>query len=609
MCGIAGLVDPAGIDERLLTRMSAAVVHRGPDDHGSRAWADHGVGLVHRRLSIIDLSEAGRNPLANEDGSVWVVHNGEIYNHEELRRELEDAGHRFSSRCDTEVLVHAYEEWGDDHVERLRGMFAYALYDRRRPDAPRVLLVRDRLGVKPMHVAWDGTRLAFASELAPLRGLPWVDLGIDHQALSEYFAFQCVPAPRTIHRGIRKLGPGQMLVLEAGEVRRRTYWDVAAIQRADDVSAEEAVELAERLCADAVRAHTIADVPVGLFLSGGLDSSAVAAFLGSSETRAFTAGFDVAEHSETSYAELVAGHLGLPHVVAEVGISAVEGALAEVVTTYDEPFADGSAVPTRRVSEVARREVKVVLSGDGGDEVFLGYRWHQRWLQGNRVEVVPRPLRRAAVSAVSVVPRVRRSWVAGLGDDSFERYARLRELFSPSQIDAVLAPEVRGELDGADPRAHLREAWHEDLDPVTRIQVADLATYLPDDILTKVDRASMAVGLEVRPPLVDHRLVEGVLALPPQARVPLGEPKGLLKRAVGSRLPREILERPKKGFSAPWDVWMRTLGGKVRSEVSQGAAVQSGLLRPDAVDALGATATGAHLWSLLVLEHWVRRES
>ena len=605
MCGVAGLVDPGGIDEDLLRGMSKAVAHRGPDDDGFLMWADHGVGLVHRRLSIIDLSPAGRNPLANEDDTVWVVHNGEIYNHEELRRELEGAGHRFSSRCDTEVLVHAYEEWGDEHVARLRGMFAYALYDRRRA-TPRVLLVRDRLGVKPLHVAWDGTRLAFASEPAPLRGLPWVDLDLDHQALVEFLAYQCVPAPRTIHRGIGKLRPGELLVFEDGEVERRTYWDVAKVRSTDGVSPDEAVERAAGLFADAVQAHTIADVPVGLFLSGGLDSSSVAAFLGSKETRAFTIGFDVGEHSETPYAAAVARHLGLPHSIEDVSVTAVEGALAEVVATYDEPFADGSAVPTRRVSELAHRQVKVVLSGDGGDEVFLGYRWHRRWLQGNRFEVVPRSVRRAAVSAVSAVPRVRRSWLAGLGDPAFDRYARLRELFSPAQIGAVLSPALGVALGPIDPRAHLRQAWHEDLDPVTRIQVADLATYLPDDILTKVDRASMAVGLEVRPPLVDHRLVEGILALPPEVRVPLGEPKGLLKRVVGTRLPREILDRPKRGFSAPWDAWMGTLGPWARERLADGAAVQAGILRPDAVDVLGRDASGARLWSMLVLEQWCR---
>ncbi len=608
MCGIAGYLEPDGADPVALQRMCDALAHRGPDDAGVRVWEDHGVGLAHRRLSIIDLSPAGRNPMANEDESIWVVHNGEIYNHRELRRQLESAGHRFRSHSDTEVLAHSYEEWGLAHIERLRGMFAYAIYDRRGA-SPRVLLVRDRLGIKPLHYAWDGGRLAFASELKAFCAVPWVDRSPDRGALADYLTLQYVPAPKTAYSGIRKLGPGQLLVCDGLRMAIETYWDVRP-SSADTAGAADAVAIVRDALEDAVAAHMVADVPVGLFLSGGVDSSAVASVMaGLTElpVRAYSIGFDVAEHSETSYATLVAERLGLDHSVRTMGVGAVRDSLERVAAMYDEPFADGSAVPTLRVSELASEDVKVVLSGDGGDEVFAGYRWYDRWLQGNRVEILPKGIRRAAFGALGALPgegRVRR--LADLAGDGLERYAGLIELFSRRTKRNVLAPSMVADLDGADDYWHLREHWREELDPITRVQVLDLKTYLPGDILTKVDRASMSVSLEVRPPLLDHRLVEVVFGLPASARVPGGRSKGLLKDAMASRLPDEILARPKKGFSAPWNAWLPELRSWAASELRDGAAVQGQILAPDPLDRLGGRQSGARAWALLVLERWCR---
>jgi asparagine synthase (glutamine-hydrolysing) len=588
--------------------MCDSMAHRGPDDAGAQVWPEDGVALGHLRLSIIDLSPAGRNPMPNEDATVWVVHNGEIYNYRALRDELERAGHRFRSHSDTEVLVHAYEEWGDGHVARMRGMFAYAIVDRRR-GAPRVLLVRDRIGIKPMHYAWDGDRFAFASELAPFRALPWVDGSVDRAALADFLTLSYIPAPRTAFTGIRKLGPGQLLSFERGRVEVRTYWDVHP-SAGNGATPGDVVEALRDQLSDAIAAHLVADVPVGVFLSGGLDSSAVASVmteLAGRPPRAYSIGFDVAEHSETSSAALVAERLGLDHTVRTVGVDAVRDAVERVVAMHGEPFGDGSSVPTLRVAEIARRDVKVVLSGDGGDEVFAGYRWYQRWLQGDRLEALPRPIRRAVFGSLAVLPgegRLRR--LADVGNGGLDRYAGLIELFSRPTKRSILSLELAAELDGADDYWHLREHWREDLDPLTRVQYLDLKTYLPGDILTKVDRASMAVSLEVRPPLLDHRLVEAMFSLPAAVRVPGGRSKGLLKDAMAGRLPDEILGRPKKGFSAPWEAWLPELRTWAANELRDGAAVQGGILAPDPMSKVGKRLPGARVWALLVLERWCR---
>ena len=612
MCGIAGYVDQEGVPPAVLRAMRVAIAHRGPDDTGERIWPDHGVGLAHARLSIVDLSPAGRNPMANEDGTVWVVHNGEIYNHADLRRELEAAGHRFSSACDTEAIVHAYEEWGDAHMHRLRGMFAYAIYDRRAADRPRLLLVRDRLGIKPLHYAWDGRRLVFGSEPKALLSVPDLDRRPDLAALADYLVHQYVPTPATAWRGIRKLAPGELLSLEAGEVHHRTWWDVEPAVGGGDVTPDEATRSVLDHLDDAVVAHLMADVPVGVFLSGGVDSGAIAAAVRAVShegATAFTVGFDVESHSELEAAAELARQLGLPHRGERVGHDQVPSALDRVASMYDEPFGDGSAVPTRLLSELARGSVKVALSGDGGDEVFGGYRRYARWRRTLRLDAAPAPVRRLVAGAARSVPTGRLAVLEEADRDPLERYARLATLFSAVQLRSIGGPALRVLMDdGHDPLAHFRRWWRSDLDPITRVQYLDLKTYLPDDILTKVDRAAMSVGLEVRPPLLDHRLVEHVFSLPTDVRLPEGEPKGILRRAIAGRLPTEVLGRRKKGFSAPWDAWMGRLDAWARDELRDGAAVRAGILAPDPIARLEG-GRGSHVWSLLVLERWCRGET
>jgi asparagine synthase (glutamine-hydrolysing) len=551
--------------------------------------------------------------MANEDRTVWVVHNGEIYNHAHLRRELEAAGHRFASTCDTEAIVHAYEEWGDAHVHRLRGMFAYAVYDRRAADRPRLLLVRDRLGIKPLHYGWDGRRLVFASEPKAILAVPDLDRRPDVGALADYLVHQYVPAPATAWRGIRKLGPGETLTFEAGRLRIGGWWDLEPTPDGDGPTADEAARSVLRHLDDAVVAHLMADVPIGVFLSGGIDSGAVAAAVAAAVSArstepatAFTVGFDVEAHSELVEAAEVAAGLGLPHETRRVRNDDVPAALDRMVAMYDEPFGDGSAVPTRRVSELARGTVKVALSGDGGDEVFGGYGRYARWVRSLRLDAAPARVRRLVAGAARSIPSGRLAVLEEADRDPLERYARLATLFTPAQLHAVAGPALRDVLDdGHDPLAHLRRWWRPDLDPITRVQYLDLKTYLPDDILTKVDRAAMSVGLELRPPLLDHRLVEYVLSLPSGVRLPGREPKGLLKRAMEGRLPRQVLERRKKGFSAPWDAWMGSLDDWAAGELRAGAAVRAGILAPEALAALDG-GRGSHVWSLLVLERWCR---
>ncbi len=606
MCGIAGFaVEPGAADVEVLEAMCARLAHRGPDDADAKAWNDQGVGLGHRRLSIIDPSPAGRNPMSNEDATVWVVHNGEIYNHRELRRELERAGHRFASHSDTEVIVHGYEEWGDDHVHRLRGMFAYALYDRRRV-SPRLMLVRDRFGIKPLHYVWDGERLAFASEIKAMLTLPWVDARADPAAIEDYLVHGYLPAPMTAFGSVRKVRPGERLVIEAGTLRTDRYWRLE-VPSAPGTNGDDAAERVRHRLADAVKRHLVSDVPVGLFLSGGLDSSSVAAMMREATDgpiRAYSIGFDVPEHSETHYAALVADRFGFDLRTRTVAVDDAVSALDHVARIHDEPFADASFLPTYRVSELARRDVKVTLSGDGGDEVFGGYWWYGAWLRSVHAGALPMPVRRTA-SRIVALPRLRDvTWLRDLDAAPLERYAALVELFPPAMARGLLAPGIARDLEGRDARWHLREHWNDDLDPLTRAQVVDLNTYLPGDILTKVDRASMAVSLEVRPPLLDHQLVEAVLAMPPSVR---GNDKALLKRAMAGRIPDAILQRPKKGFSVPWKVWLGQIRDWAQDELRDGAAVQAGVLGPDPGRKVGTERVGPRLWSLLVLERWCRQ--
>ncbi len=618
MCGICGVVDfhrPEAVDPRVLSAMNAALRHRGPDEEGTYR-APH-VGLAMRRLRVIDPSGGGQ-PMGNEDGSVWVVYNGEIYNFRELREDLIRRGHRFRARSDTEVIVHAYEEDGEECVARFRGMFAFALWDARRT---RLLLARDRLGVKPLYYRCDGARVAFASELKALLHLPgprWPSL----RSLDLYLTFGYVPSPATIFDGVHKLPPAHVLVAEEGGVRVRRYWDVVLADRSG-MSLEEASRALRRRLEDTVRAHLVSDVPVGAFLSGGLDSSTVVALMSRVSphpVRTFSIGFREGDANELPDARVVAALYGTDHHEVLVEPRAV-GRLPELLRHFDEPFGDSSALPTYLVSEAARAEVTVVLTGDGGDEVFGGYEWQRRHQMTEALRVLPGPLRSVlpALAPLGPWPRERRERVRAFLEDAVrspeDGYLRRMTLFDRGAREALYTREVAQEVAGWDSREVLR-SWIRSLprtDFRNRMLYADTHFYCPEDCLTKVDRMTMAWSLEARVPLLDHGLVEFMGSLPPGWKLHGFTSKYLLRRAVRDLLPPRLLRKRKRGFSIPVGSWLRgPLREAVRDLLLDAAARRRGWFRPEAVERLlrehesGVRDHGHRLYALLALEVWAR---
>ncbi|QDV39715.1 asparagine synthase (glutamine-hydrolyzing) [Tautonia plasticadhaerens] len=627
MCGIAGLIyadRDRPVDPVALKAMGDAIAHRGPDAEGF--LVEPGVGLVHRRLSIIDLS-GGDQPIGNEDGSVQVVFNGEIYNYRDIHRELEGRGHRFRTRSDTEVLVHLYEELGDRLVDRLRGMFAFALWDRPRG---KLLLARDRLGIKPLYVYRDGEKVLFGSELkAILAHGPGLDIAVDPEALEDYLAFGFVPGPRSILKGIEKLPPAH--VLEARTVpwgqHRRRYW--ALDFEPDDRPTPEQWQEAIRAKVDeAVRAHLVADVPVGAFLSGGLDSSVVVALGadGSPEPpRTFSIGFLEEAFSELPYARQVADRFGTRHSEQVVTPDAAE-LLDELAFYFDEPFADASAVPTFLVSRLARRGVKVVLSGDGGDEAFGGYARYRHDLREAAVRgMLPGWFRRSTLGPLARawpkadwLPRPLRAKMAltNLALEPDRAYANSLSLCRPPLRRRLMARDLAAALGGHDPASAIRAPFAAAPagDPLAAMLSADVAVILPDDFLVKVDRASMAHGLEVRPPLLDHELMELAARIPSRWKVRSGEGKWIFKRAFEDRLPSVAVHRRKQGFEIPVDDWLRgPLRALFESSVLDPRARVADLIDQPVAGRLfshhcsGAGRHGNVLWSLLVLARWAAR--
>ncbi len=575
MCGICGTLnwEPA-LDEAALQAMTARIAHRGPDDAGH--WRDDLVALGFRRLSIIDLSPAGQQPMTNEDSSLWLVYNGETYNYPELRTQLLQHGHTFHSQTDSECLLHGYEEWGPQMVARLRGMVAFALWDQ--PNQT-LLLGRDRLGIKPLYYYWDGRRFAFASEIKALTALPAIDLSIDHSALWDYLTYLYVPTPKTVYRHIRQLPPGHTLTIQPGAAPQvREYWDVtnwglplssAPPHLANPAAYShwpQAVEQLREALLEALRLHLIADVPVGLMLSGGLDSSTITAYaqkMPGTQLKSFSIGFDVAEHTELPFARQVAAHCHTDHYERTVTGSSLEAALTQMLTLYDQPFADASGIPTLAVSDLAAQQVKVALSGDGGDELFAGYVWYRLWYDLAAAERLPAALRAPlyerlllpALTPLAGLPKmtalISHFRIDVHGKRGANRYGAMVSRIKSFQKPRLL-PDLAHEFRDYDDYWHYRRYWRDDLDPLSAMQYVDMKTYLPDDILTKVDRASMAVSLELRPPLLDHKLVELVAALPPEFRFD----KRILRAAVADMLPAEIITRPKKGFSVPLLNWL-----------------------------------------------------
>jgi asparagine synthase (glutamine-hydrolysing) len=638
VCGIAGLLDPTGgaIDGGTLGAMTAALAPRGPDAEG--VWTAPGVGLGHRRLKVIDLSEAAAQPMANEDGSVRVVFNGEIYNFADLRVELLALGHTFRSRSDTEVLVHGYEAWGDAVVDRIDGMFAFALWDARHR---RLLAARDRMGKKPLYYAQvvrgggAPPLFAFASELKGLLPVPGLDTGIDSEALARYLVFEYVPPPRSILRGARKLDAGERLVLEAGRApfampQVRRTWDLPFPAHHDPVQ-DEASAAADllTLLRRAVERRLVSDVPLGAFLSGGIDSSAVVSLMteivGADRVKTFSIGFSDRSFDETDHARDVARRLRTDHFEERVDASALIDALPDVASFLDEPLGDASIVPTYLLARFTRRHVTVVLSGDGGDELFAGYPTFTADRAGKLFfDALPRAAQGLAHRAAARLPArtgyfsfdfATHQFLRGGDTPGPRRHQRWLASFLPEEVEEVLAPEVR-RLAGGDPLADVdaRAAAGPARDERDRLMDFYARFYLPGDVNVKVDRAAGAVGLEVRAPFLDTDLVTFACRLPPELRMRRMTSKYLLKRALRGRLPDHILDRRKQGFGVPVARWMRhELAPAVRDELAPAKLAREGLLDPAAVSRVvddhlsGRRDRRKQLWTLFVFERWLAR--
>jgi asparagine synthase (glutamine-hydrolysing) len=623
MCGIAGALGPpeALPQTALVRRMMVAQVHRGPDGGGMHE--DGPVVLGHRRLSIVDLSEAGRQPMTNEDGSVAVVVNGEIYNHLELRRELEQKGHRFRSHSDCEVVAHLYEELGARTPERLRGMFAFAVWDRRRR---RLLLARDRFGEKPLVYARVGDTFLFASEIAAVLADERVGRQLDPAALDAYLALQYVPAPDTIFSDVKKLPPGHVLEVEAGGAPAvRSYYDLQARVAATPAPATraEALALIRSTVEEAVESRLMADVPVGAFLSGGVDSSIVVACMARRSSRpvqTFSVGFTESGATELPFARLVAERYRTDHHELMVEPEMIS-LLPSVVRHHGEPFADTSSVPTRYLCEMTRRNVIVALSGDAGDEVFGGYRRYIWAHLADAIHRLPPPLGRAVAALMRAVPGSRlrpvRRYGRAIDAPEAERYLEFVAHFPADERMSLYTSDLaaRFRADHTAQRFAARLAalgGGADDTVVNRLCALDLETYLPDDILTKVDIASMTHSLEARAPLVDHHVVELGARLPGAAKLQHLEGKVLFKQAFADLLPPAILARGKRGFALPTRHWLAgKLHGFARETLLSTRARERGLFRTEAVESLldrhkAGEDHGERLWNLLILEIWFR---
>jgi asparagine synthase (glutamine-hydrolysing) len=624
MCGITGIVNRNGrdVDAGVLGRMCEAIRHRGPDEDGR--YLNGGVGLAMRRLAIIDL-KGGQQPIHNRDRTAWIVFNGEIYNYLELREKLEKLGHTFYTNCDTEAIVHAYDEYGVDCPKHLRGMFAFAIWDERTEE---LFLARDRVGKKPLLYSLVNNQLIFGSEFSALLQHPDISREINPEAIHYYLSFMCVPAPLTAYRGIRKLEPGHSLrFTRAGEIKIERYWQPEFSPKVK-MTEEEAGERAVEILREAVRVRLMSEVPLGAFLSGGVDSSAVVALMSeasSSPVKTFSIGFEEQDFSELHHARRVAEHVGADHHEFIVRPDAME-VLPTLVEHYGEPYADSSAIPTYYVSRETRRHVTVALNGDGGDECFAGYERYAAMRLAERYRKLPALMREGVIrQAVNLLPssELRRSRVRSVKRflhsaslPPVERYLRWVSVLDRTAKDELYTNEFRREMAGNDPAdwlspwfAHANGAGVVDASLLT-----DTMTYLPNDLLVKVDIASMAVSLEARSPFLDHHVIEFAASLPEKFKLRGLTTKYLLKRVLKKLVPVENLNRPKMGFGVPIGHWFRDhmknfLGETLLSE----RATKRGFFKPEEVRRMFDLHTSgerdyAHqLWTLLMLELWFNR--
>lgn len=613
MCGIAGILSLDGrpVSVQDLRSMCAAMFHRGPDNDGFYVRPEVGLGM--RRLSIIDI-DAGHQPIRNEDGSVWVVFNGEIYNFKELRRELEQRGHWFYTASDTETIVHLYEEYGSRCVEKMRGMFAFAVWDARRKQ---LLLARDRVGIKPLYYGQVGGRLIFASELKAILQLPEVECRLNWRAVNHLFTFLVTPRSESIVEGVRKLEPGQTLTaLLSGGICLERYWDVN-FEPDYSRTEEDFIEQLREVLEDSVRLHLASDVPLGAFLSGGVDSSSVVAMMSrltSGPVKTFSIGFTEGDYNELAYARLVAGKFGTEHRELVLDPD-VLGIVEDLAWYLDEPFGDPSAIPTYMVSKLASEHVTVVLSGDGGDELFAGYDKYLVEKAERRYRLLPAPARELLGVIGTMLPEGMkgRNFMRHLSLEGTERYLDASTLFRREEKRKLFQPEVLGLLANDDPwseaAGYLAKAnggW------LSALQYLDLHCYLPLDILTKVDRMSMAHSIEARVPLLDHRLVEFAATVPPELKLRGGRGKYIFKQAMRGVLPDEILERPKRGFAVPLGRWFRgQLGGFVRELLLSEKSRRRGIFNTGYIEQLierhnRGRDLDFHVWTLISFELWCR---
>lgn len=643
MCGIAGLVSPqASLSEHELRSrvmaMTDAIAHRGPDDHGF--WIDPpaGVALGHRRLSIVDLSPAGHQPMLSRNGRYVIVYNGEVYTHRELREELLARGASFRGSSDTEVMLEAFSEWSiESSLARFNGMFGFAVWDR---TEQALTLVRDRLGIKPLYWALFNDVFVFGSELKALRACAGWDPGIRADAVAAYMRHGYIPGPHSIYENVQKLEPGTILTWRprlGTPPKIERYWDLSEVaQRGSEArrgsGSQQLVEELDTLLRDAVSRRMIADVPLGAFISGGIDSSTVAALMQAQSIRpvkTYCIGFEQAEFNEAPYASAVARHLGTEHTELYVTPKDALDTIPEIPRWYDEPFADASQVPTLLVSQLTRRHVTVALSGDGGDELFGGYDRYfwtmalQRWF--DRVPAVARNSTRVALE--KLVPQLRAHWFNALprflrGRLTRSRLQKMAEVLSAPDSD-ILYRQILSiwanplELVRTDKEARGR-LWDATLTQgldtlLERMQFTDAINYLPDDILTKVDRASMAVALEARVPLIDYRVVEFAWRLPESMKVREGKGKWILRQVLAKYVPDELIDRPKKGFGVPLGTWLRgPLREWAESLLSEQELTRNGLLDVPLVRRMWAEHVSGErncetpLWLILMLQAWMR---
>jgi len=620
MCGLAGILGPADrARPDAIEAMTRSLAHRGPDDAGTHVErfpagdAEYALALGHRRLSILDLSPLGHQPMHSQDGAYSIAYNGEVYNFRELREELAALGHRFRSDCDTEVLLEAYRAWGTDAFDRLIGMFAFALFDRRRR---RLVLVRDRLGIKPLYWRFEDGVLSFGSELRALRAHPGFRGEIATGALGRYLRGGYTVGEETIYRDARRLLAGSYLVWENGAVATESYWRlVDPPSEPPPASFEAAVDALDALLGDAVERRMIADVPLGAFLSGGVDSSAVVALMrerSRGPVRTFSIGFREPAFDESAHARAVAKHLGTDHTELVVDRAEAVAVAHELPDLYDEPFADSSAIPTTLLSRLTRQHVTVSLSGDGGDELFGGYDRYAKLRRLAGLLALPRPARRALAAASALLPRgPLRNGLAHLRAADAARLAeRMGAHFEDADLAAACGP------DGGVPAAIYLDTYRAApaTDPVRRAMFADARTYMVDDILTKVDRASMSVALEARVPILDHRVVRFAFSLPDAWLWRDGKTKAPLRALLYRRVPAALIERPKQGFGIPIHVLLeRELRAWSERHLAPDRIREDGLFDPAGVERLVAAArrpepvATTRLWFLLCFQRWYAR--